>query len=70
MPPTHLHGYQTFKTGDKILYSCTRCGWERIMDIEKVIEEILDDPKTKEILEALGPDYDEMGIPYWDKWSS
>lgn len=40
------------------------------MDIEKVIEEILDDPKTKEILEALGSDYDEMGIPYWDKWSS
>lgn len=28
-------------------------------DIEKLIEE------NKEILEALGSDYDDKGIPYW-----
>jgi hypothetical protein len=36
-------------------------------EIEKAIEEIMSDPKIKEILEALGSDYDEHGIPYWDK---
>lgn len=24
--------------------------------------------EDKNILEALGSDYDEDGIPYWDKW--
>jgi hypothetical protein len=24
--------------------------------------------ENKEILEALGSDFDEEGIPYWEKW--
>lgn len=24
--------------------------------------------QDQEILEALGSDFDEEGIPYWDKW--
>ena len=35
--------------------------------IERSLREYMLDPKTKEILEALGSDYDEHGIPYWDK---
>ena len=26
--------------------------------------------KNKEILDRLGSDYDENGVPYWDKWTS
>jgi hypothetical protein len=26
--------------------------------------------EDKEILEALGSDYDEEGVPYWEKWGS
>ena len=37
------------------------------MDVKKAIEEMMADPKIQEILEALGSDYDEDGIPYWDK---
>jgi hypothetical protein len=36
-------------------------------EVEKAIEEMMADPKIQEILEALGSDYDENGIPYWDK---
>ena len=37
------------------------------MDVKKAIEEMMADPKIQEILEALGSDYDEDSIPYWDK---
>jgi len=37
------------------------------MDVEKAKEEMMADPKIQEILEALGSDYDEHGIAYWDK---
>ena len=30
--------------------------------IRRIMEE------NKEILEALGSDFDEEGIPYWEKW--
>jgi hypothetical protein len=30
------------------------------------IKRIMDE--NKEILEALGSDFDEEGIPYWEKW--
>jgi hypothetical protein len=33
---------------------------------EAFIKRIID--KDKEILESLGSDYDEEGIPYWEKW--
>ena len=26
------------------------------------------DPETQELLSKLGSDYDEDGIPYWEKW--
>ena len=54
----HLHGHYETNTG----YACARCGWE----LSK--EDIYSNPKTKEILEALGSDYDENGVPYWDKY--
>lgn len=37
------------------------------MDIEKAIEEMMEDPKIQAILEDLGSDYDKDGIAYWDK---
>ena len=36
-------------------------------EVEKAVEEMMADPKIQEILEALGSDYDEDGIAYWDK---
>lgn len=32
--------------------------------INKIMEE------NRELLQALGSDYDEEGIPYWEKWGS
>jgi hypothetical protein len=26
--------------------------------------------EDKQILEALGSDFDEEGVPYWEKWGS
>ena len=34
-------------------------------DIEKILEEIIE--TNKELLEHLGSDYDENGVPYWEK---
>lgn len=28
------------------------------------------DPKTQELLGRLGSDYDEDGVPYWEKWNN
>ncbi len=37
------------------------------MDIQPIIESLLSDPDTQELLNRLGSDYDENGIPYWEK---
>lgn len=29
---------------------------------------MINDPNTAKILDALGSDYDENGIPYWQKY--
>jgi len=29
------------------------------------LKEIMNDPETQELMEMLGSDYDENGIPYW-----
>ena len=34
-------------------------------NIEKILEEIIE--TNKELLERLGSDYDENGVPYWEK---
>ena len=36
------------------------------MSFEDYIKRILDE--NQKILESLGSDYDEEGVPYWDKW--
>jgi len=36
------------------------------MTFDDFIKRILEE--DKKILEALGSDYDESGVPYWDKW--
>lgn len=36
------------------------------MSFEDFIKRILE--KDKEILETLGSDFDEEGVPYWEKW--
>jgi hypothetical protein len=33
----------------------------------KAFNETMSDPKTQEILNKLGSDYDENGVPYWEK---
>ena len=37
-----------------------RSGFDAMM--KRIMEQ------DKEILEALGSDFDEEGIPYWEKW--
>lgn len=34
-------------------------------NLEKILEEIIE--TNKELLERLGSDYDENGVPYWEK---
>lgn len=34
-------------------------------NIEKIIDEMIE--ANKELLERLGSDYDENGVPYWEK---
>ena len=36
------------------------------MTFDDYIKRILEE--DKQILEALGSDFDEEGIPYWEKW--
>jgi hypothetical protein len=43
---------------------------ERDAHFDRLISEMLNDKKNDEILKALGSDYDENGVPYWDKWTS
>lgn len=38
------------------------------MTFEDYIRRIME--QDKEILERLGSDYDEKGIPYWEKWGN
>ena len=40
---------------------CTRC-----TALQPIIQSLLSDPDTKELLDRLGSDYDENGIPYWE----
>jgi len=37
---------------------------------KKSLEEVMNDPKTQEILDKLGSDYDSEGVAYWDKWDN
>ena len=40
---------------------------ERDAHLESIILESIKENKT--ILDKLGSDYDEDGVPYWDKWT-
>jgi hypothetical protein len=41
---------------------------KKAKDFVETINELMEDSQNKEILEKLGSDYDENGVPYWDKW--
>ena len=34
----------------------------------QAILKMLEHPKTTDVLDRLGSDFDEDGIPYWEKW--
>jgi hypothetical protein len=36
--------------------------------MKEVLEELNNDPEHQELMKRLGSDYDENGIPYWEKW--
>lgn len=40
---------------------------EKDFDREFMLESILDELKIDQVLKAIGSDYDENGIPYWEK---
>lgn len=37
-------------------------------NMKEIMEELENDPEHQELLKSLGSDYDEDGIPYWEKW--
>jgi hypothetical protein len=39
--------------------------FDREFDLEAMLDAWKIDPKTQELLERLGSDYDKNGIPYW-----
>ena len=41
-------------------------GLDRSLRLKKVLIDIFE--KNAELLDRLGSDYDENGIPYWEKW--
>jgi hypothetical protein len=45
--------------------TCSNCG-AMDDDMHSIIESLKSDPYTQEVLEKLGSDYDENGIPYWE----
>lgn len=47
---------------------CIEDEMRRAESFSDSLNTILDDPDHKVILEALGSDYDEDGVPYWEKW--
>ena len=46
--------------------TCTNCG-AMDDDMQLIIESLKTDPFMQEVLDRLGSDYDENGVPYWDK---
>ena len=44
--------------------TCSNCG---AMDDDMLPRRTYNDPYMKEVLDRLGSDYDENGIPYWEK---
>jgi hypothetical protein len=38
-------------------------------DFVETMEYLMKNTQNKEILNKLGSDYDEDGIPYWEKWN-
>ena len=36
-------------------------------DLEVILDAWKIDPNTQELLSRLGSDYDENGVPYWEK---
>jgi hypothetical protein len=36
-------------------------------DLEAILKEWESDPHIQEVLAKLGSDYDENGVPYWEK---
>ena len=45
--------------------TCSNCG-AMDDDMQPTIQSLLSDPDTQELLNRLGSDYDEYGIPYWE----
>lgn len=41
--------------------------FDREFDLDAMLKAWKNDPYTQELLSRLGSDYDENGIPYWEK---
>jgi hypothetical protein len=41
--------------------------FDREFDLDAMLKAWQTDPYTQELLSRLGSDYDENGIPYWEK---
>jgi hypothetical protein len=46
--------------------TCSNCG-AMDDDMQSITESLKTDPFMQEVLDRLGSDYDENGIPYWEK---
>ena len=54
--------YNCYINNNKVQKGCINMTFDDYM--KRIMEE------DKEILEALGSDFDEEGIPYWEKWGN
>ena len=41
--------------------------FDREFDLETVIREVKSNPQLQEVLRRIGSDFDDNGIPYWEK---
>jgi hypothetical protein len=41
--------------------------FDKEFDLDVMLEAWKIDPQTQELLSRLGSDYDENGVPYWEK---
>jgi hypothetical protein len=41
--------------------------FDREFDLETVIREMESNPQLQEVLRRIGSDFDDNGIPYWEK---
>ena len=65
--PAKIDKLASYIEGLKVAQNIIFLAFEDIK-VKVAMEQALEDPYTQDVLRAIGSDYDENGIPYWEKW--